>query len=539
MSKNLQSQLSFYKITEKDTEALKKASPVVEGAYDQLLTEFYEHILEYQHLAEKFSGDIEGVKEKQKNHWRTLFEGSFDNDYEKKVKHIGAVHHKVQLDPTWYIGGYAFAICGLIDLLVDKHKLSPGTLKTTLKSFVKASMLDMDLALSSYATSNSEGEMRQRFCDLTKAVKQAFEYSSTEMAESSEKLDQVSQQVSEAVKTVQERSVSNVSAAENNKMIIDSTVDTSRELHAAIKEISSQVTRSSSITSEAVDQTQIAQSKIDELVNCATTIGDVIQMINKIASQTNLLALNATIEAARAGDAGKGFAVVASEVKNLANQTESATEEITNQVTVIQNTINDTVQLFHSVGTTVTEMNEIASIISGAVEEQNAATSSIADNIEKVADQSTQSKDRAEEVKNLAAETEQTAVEITNVASDVKDTFNSLLKTLGAIVEDNHGVERRKSDRFDVNLKATVDLDGAKQDLEIVSLSQSGFSMKYVKGFNLDGDYKFTIDGLGSVSGKVVRFAGDEFIACEAKFNGTQTGKINEMQPKGSRQNAA
>ncbi len=529
MSKDLESQLSFYQITENDRDALRKASSTVEKIYDPLLAKFYDHILGYQHLAEKFSGDVDHVKNKQKDHWRTLFNANFDQDYEQKAKHIGAVHYKVQLDPSWYMGGYAFAICGLIDELVDKHKLSPGTLKKTLKAFVKASMLDMDMALSSYATSNSEGEMRQKFCDLTKAVKQAFEYSSTEMAESTEKLGQVAQHVTEAVKTVQERSISNVDAAENNKNIIDATVNTSRELHAAIKEISNQVTRSSSITSEAVDQTQVAQSKIDELVQCATTIGDVIQMINKIASQTNLLALNATIEAARAGEAGKGFAVVASEVKNLANQTESATEEITSQVTVIQNTINDTVQLFQSVGTTVTEMNEISSIISGAVEEQNAATSSIADNIEQVADQSAQSKDRAQEVKSLAADTEETAIEITNVVTDVTNTFNTLLSNLGRIVEENQDVERRKSDRIDVHKKGTVSLEDTQRDVDVTSLSESGFTIKYLQGLHLDSEYKFTIDGVGSVMAKVARFADDNFIACQAKFSAEQIEIIRNL----------
>ena len=80
------------------------------------------------------------------------------------------------------------------------------------------------------------------------------------------------------------------------------------------------------------------------LAESAEKIGDVVGLITDIASQTNLLALNATIEAAHAGDAGKGFAVVASEVKNLANQTGKATEEIDAQITQIQAATKEAVE---------------------------------------------------------------------------------------------------------------------------------------------------------------------------------------------------
>ena len=110
-----------------------------------------------------------------------------------------------------------------------------------------------------------------------------------------------------------------------------------------------------------------------------------VQLITDIASQTNLLALNATIEAARAGDAGKGFAVVASEVKNLANETAKATEEITGQITGIQHATRDAVTAIQSIGQTIGRINEIATTIASAVEEQGAATQEIARNVQQAA----------------------------------------------------------------------------------------------------------------------------------------------------------
>jgi methyl-accepting chemotaxis protein len=157
------------------------------------------------------------------------------------------------------------------------------------------------------------------------------------------------------------------------------------ELHASIDELCRQVTRSAEIAKKAVDETAATDTSVSALSNAGLKIGEVVQLIQNIASQTNLLALNATIEAARAGEAGRGFAVVASEVKSLATQTAKATEEIAEQVSTIQNATEAVVGAFRNTGTTITEMNEIATAISSAIVEQGAATREIAGNINQAA----------------------------------------------------------------------------------------------------------------------------------------------------------
>ncbi len=127
---------------------------------------------------------------------------------------------------------------------------------------------------------------------------------------------------------------------------------------------------------------QHTTATVTTLAAAGEKIGEVLRLIGAIASQTNLLALNATIEAARAGEAGKGFAVVAAEVKNLANQTATATEEIAGQVTAIQSATGDCVAAIGEISTTIGEISQIATTIAAAVEEQGAATQEIARNVQ-------------------------------------------------------------------------------------------------------------------------------------------------------------
>ena len=174
-------------------------------------------------------------------------------------------------------------------------------------------------------------------------------------------------------------------AADEASGNVQTVAAAAEELHASIDEISRQVTRSAEIAKKAVDETAATDTSVSALSNAGQKIGEVVQLIQNIASQTNLLALNATIEAARAGEAGRGFAVVASEVKSLATQTAKATEEIAEQVSTIQNATEAVVGAFRNTGTTIAEMNEIAAAISSAIVEQGAATREIAGNINQAA----------------------------------------------------------------------------------------------------------------------------------------------------------
>ncbi|MBR1236682.1 methyl-accepting chemotaxis protein [Bradyrhizobium sp. AUGA SZCCT0182] len=166
---------------------------------------------------------------------------------------------------------------------------------------------------------------------------------------------------------------------------VETVASATEELAASINSIAQQVTRSAEIANKAAEEARRTNSVVEGLAAGTQKIGEVVTLIQSIASQTNLLALNATIEAARAGEHGRGFAVVASEVKALANQTANATEEISAQIQAIQAATGEAVNAIQVISGTIAEIDEISSGIAAAVDQQGAATREIAGNVQQAA----------------------------------------------------------------------------------------------------------------------------------------------------------
>jgi methyl-accepting chemotaxis protein len=174
-------------------------------------------------------------------------------------------------------------------------------------------------------------------------------------------------------------------ASEQTSANVQTVATATEELSATTQEIGRQVTQSAAIANQAVEEARRTDATVQKLADGAHKIGEVVGLIQTIASQTNLLALNATIEAARAGEAGRGFGVVASEVKSLANQTAKATEEIAAQIAGIQGVTDEAVQAIREIASTIDEVSRIATSIASAIEEQGAATREIARNVQEAA----------------------------------------------------------------------------------------------------------------------------------------------------------
>ncbi|MET4152973.1 HAMP domain-containing methyl-accepting chemotaxis protein [Bradyrhizobium sp. RT7b] len=224
-------------------------------------------------------------------------------------------------------------------------------------------------------------------------------------------------------------------ASEEASANVQSVSSASEEMTTSISEISRQVQESARVADVAVEQAQRTNARVAELTKAAGRIGDVVELINTIASQTNLLALNATIEAARAGEAGKGFAVVATEVKALAEQTAKATGEISQHIGAIQTATQDSVGAIKEIGDTIARMSEISSAIAAAVEEQGAATQEISRNIQHAAHGTSEVSANIGNVQRGAGETGAASVQVHSAAQSLSQESNRLKSEVARFLE--------------------------------------------------------------------------------------------------------
>jgi methyl-accepting chemotaxis protein len=251
------------------------------------------------------------------------------------------------------------------------------------------------------------------------------------VAASSEELSASSAQISASAEETSAQSGVVAGAAEEVSRNVQTVAAGAEQMGASIREIATNAAEASDVAARAVTAAETTTATVAKLGESSAEIGNVVKVITSIAEQTNLLALNATIEAARAGEAGKGFAVVANEVKELAQETAKATEDIARRVQAIQGDTTAAVAAIGEISSIVAQISDRQTTIASAVEEQTATTNEMSRSVQEAAQGSGQIADNITGVSSAADSTTQaltqtrTAVdELSRMAADLRTTVS-------------------------------------------------------------------------------------------------------------------
>jgi len=263
------------------------------------------------------------------------------------------------------------------------------------------------------------------------------------------------------------------SASENVAAVAAAT----EQMTATVQEIASQTEATTRIVMETVEAAEATNRNVQTLSESAEHIGSVVNLIRDIAEQTNLLALNATIEAARAGEAGRGFAVVASEVKELAEQTSKATDEISGRITGIQTSVKDAAGAIGHIAEKVSEIKTLTSSVAGAIEEQRAANQEIARSARSASDSTGEAANSMSTVSGAVMQTSDEAGAVNNASNLVSEASDNLAveveKFLADVTKDVE--DRRRASRKAISEDVTITFsNGARRTAQLIDVSISG-----------------------------------------------------------------
>lgn len=403
----LAERLNYYGLKSQD-EAYRGIARAIDSFIEPTLEGFYQEVQARENLAEKFSDSaaMARARSAQTRHWKGAFTEGLDDAFLKRSNHIGGVHARIGLEPQWYVGSYA----RILDSLLT-HMIAPGWMRflpwkraqaRRIAALVKVSLLDMDIALSSYfldisAKVNSlnavlgdalakmaSGKLNIEAVDLPpEYARVATDFNST-VASLHDTISNVVASVSgissgsseirsasdDLAHRTEEQAANLEEAAAAVAKVLEQVQQTREEASIArrtIRESNSTAGEGSKIVAEAA-------AAMDRIERSSQDIANIVGVIESIAFQTNLLALNAGVEAARAGESGRGFAVVASEVRALALRCSTSAEEIKSLVSGTSEEVASGVALVSQSGNAFASITQAVAALTNAIEGIAAST---------------------------------------------------------------------------------------------------------------------------------------------------------------------
>ncbi len=424
-STHMSERLEFMKFDAPSRQLLRELQPILKSTIDAALSEFYDQVRKTPETKRFFTDEarVNSAKKRQESHWDSLASGDFSETYAKAVKTVGDTHARIGLEPRWYIGGYAIVTDHLIKAIVTDRESSllkriknkPEQLGALLGVLVKAVLLDMDLAISTYLEALEEkrqlaeaaraetlrlqvealtimsGSLAQMAggnltARVTETIGADFGPMKDDFNSTAAKLQEVIQQVLTSVATIESGNREIAQASDDLSRRTEQQAASLEETNAALaqitegvktttsgvahaREVAATATRDATLTSDIVGK---SKSAMEQIQKATAEIGKITDVIDEIAFQTSLLALNAGVEAARAGDSGRGFAVVAQEVRSLADRASVSAKDIKGLIDAARTSVAEGAGLVESteqaLGRFVSQVKEINTIIGDIAE---------------------------------------------------------------------------------------------------------------------------------------------------------------------------
>ncbi|GJL77793.1 MAG: hypothetical protein NPINA01_07820 [Nitrospinaceae bacterium] len=357
------------------------------------------------------------------------------------------------------------------------------------------------------------GEGLAKFLSKLRASMSELGATAQTLGSSSDQLNSTSgQMMKNAEDTSAQVGVASSAATEVSRNI-QTVATAAEEMGASIKEIAQNANEAARVGESAVQVTEETNQTIAELGDSSSEIGEVVKVITSIAEQTNLLALNATIEAARAGEAGKGFAVVANEVKELANQTAKATEDISKKIQAIQTGTQGAVEAIGDISKIIVKINDFQGTIASAVEEQTATTGEISRNVSDAARGSNEIAQNIDGVAATAHNASEGATETKNAAEGLTSIATQIQNLVSQFKYEGNGIQNESSESLFSRIGGHQAVDAAVDVFYRKVLADDRVN-HFFKGVSMEHQRKkqkvfltFAFGGAPNYSGKNMREA--------------------------------